>query len=101
MEDQLDEIQISLFGDPIKRQLEIDQVPSVSNRVNTAIWSGTSSFADPTETAKEVKRIGQQYLDPVIASLKKIAEEDVPAINAILDENNAPWTPGRIIEIKK
>lgn len=100
MEDQLNEIQISLFGDPIKRQLEIDQAPSVRSRVNTAIWTGTSSFTDPTETAKEVKRIAQKYLDPVVSSLKKIVEEDVPAINAILDENNAPWTPGRIIEVK-
>ncbi len=101
MEAQLDEIRISLYGDPIKRQLEIDQAPSVSNRVNTAIWTGTSSITDPTETLKEVKNIAQEYLDPVIASLKKIVEEDLLAINAILDENNAPWTPGRVIEIKK
>lgn len=101
MEDQLNEIRISLFGDPIKRQLEIDQAPAVSRRVNTAIWTGTSSLTDPTQTSKEVKQIAQQYLDPVIASLKKIVEESVPAINKILDENNAPWTPGRVIEIKE
>ncbi len=100
MEDQLNEIQVSLFGDPIKRQLEIDQAPSVSSRVNTAIWSGTSSITDPTQTAKDVKEVAQKYLDPVIASLKKIVEEDIPAINDMLDENNAPWTPGRIIDNK-
>ena len=101
LENQLDEIQISLFGDPIKRQLEIDQAPSISSRVNTAIWTGTSSFSDPTKTSKEVKSISQKYLDPIIASLKKMVEDDLPAINEILDQNNAPWTPGRIIEIKE
>ncbi|MEP0986096.1 glycosyl hydrolase [Ekhidna sp.] len=100
LEDKLEEIQITMYGDPIKRQLEIDQAPSLSNRVNTAIYTGTSSFGDPTGTSKQVKQIAEKYLDPVIASLKQIMSEDVPAINAELDANQAPWTPGRIIEIK-
>ncbi|WP_421763955.1 WD40/YVTN/BNR-like repeat-containing protein [Ekhidna sp.] len=100
LEEKLEEIQITMYGDPIKRQLEIDQAPSLSNRVNTAIYTGTSSFGDPTGTSKQVKQIAEKYLDPVIASLKQIMSEDVPAINAELDANQAPWTPGRIIEIK-
>ncbi|MEQ6168176.1 glycosyl hydrolase [Ekhidna sp. MALMAid0563] len=100
LEEKLKEIQMTLFGDPIKRQLEIDQSPSLSRRVNTAIYTGTSSFSDPTETSKQVKAIAEKYLNPVINSLKTIMSEDVPAINAELDANQAPWTPGRIIEIK-
>ena len=80
--------------------MEIDQAPSLASRVNTAIWTGTSSWTDPTETSKQVKAIAEKYLDPVISSLKTIINEDVPAINAELDANQAPWTPGRIIEIK-
>ncbi|MEQ9021693.1 MAG: hypothetical protein RLN82_02920, partial [Pseudomonadales bacterium] len=100
LEEKLEKIQIAMFGDSIKEQLEIDQAPSLSNRVNTAIYTGTSSFSDPTGTSKQVKQIAEKYLDPVIASLKQIMNEDVPAINAELDANQAPWTPGRIIEIK-
>ena len=100
MESVLDEIEISMFGDPIKRQLEIDQAPSLSSRVNTAIYSGSTSLTDPSTTSKEVKRIAEKYLNPVIASLKELIEINVPAINAELDANQAPWTPGRIIEMK-
>lgn len=100
LEAKLEEIQKTMFGDPIKNQLEIDQAPSLASRVNTAIWTGTSSITDPTNTSKQVKAIAQKYLSPVIASLKEIMAEDIPAINAKLDANQAPWTPGRIVEIK-
>lgn len=100
MENKLDEIEMIMFGDPIKRELEIDQAPSLSSRVNTAIYSGSTSLTDPTTTSKEVKRIVEKYLNPVIASLKELVEIHVPAINAELDANQAPWTPGRIIEMK-
>ncbi|WP_420316992.1 WD40/YVTN/BNR-like repeat-containing protein [Ekhidna sp.] len=100
LEGKLEEIQTIMFGDPIKRQLEIDQAPSLASRVNTAIWTGTSSLSNPTETSKQVKNIAEKYMDPVVASLKQIMSEDVPAINAELDANQAPWTPGRVIEIK-
>lgn len=100
LEAKLDAIQITMFGDPIKRQLEMEQAPALSRRVNTAINTGTASLSDPTTTSKEVKTIAEKYLDPVIVSLKEIIKEDVPAINAELDANQAPWTPGRIIDVK-
>ncbi|MFK7951579.1 MAG: glycosyl hydrolase, partial [Ekhidna sp.] len=100
METALKEVQMSMFGDPIKRQLEIDQAPSLSRRVNTAIWTGSASLTDPTETAKQVKAVAEKYLNPVIVSLKKMINEDVPSINAELDANQAPWTPGRVIDMK-
>ncbi|WP_287061010.1 hypothetical protein, partial [Algoriphagus sp.] len=96
----LDEIELTMFGDPIKNQLEIDQAPSLISRVNTAIYAGSTSLTDPTTTSKEVKRIAEKYLSPVIASLKELVEVNVPAINTELDANQAPWTPGRIIEMK-
>ena len=52
-----------------------------------------------TDSAK-IKRIAEKYLSPVIASLKELVEVNVPAINTELDANQAPWTPGRIIEMK-
>ena len=100
MENTLDEIELTMFGDPIKNQLEIDQAPSLISRVNTAIYAGSTSLTDPTTTSKEVKRIAEKYLSPVIASLKELVEVNVPAINTELDANQAPWTPGRIIEMK-
>lgn len=100
MEAALKEVRLTMFGDPIKRQLEIDQAPALTRRINTAIYTGSASLTDPSETSQQVKAVAEKYLDPVIASLKKLMKEDVPAINAELDANQAPWTPGRIIEMK-
>lgn len=101
LERKLKEVQLALFGDSIKGQLEIDQAPSVNSRVNTAIYTGTTSLTDPTETSKQVKAIAEKYLRPVIASLEQMINVDVPAINASLDANGAPWTPGRVIQLQE
>ena len=100
LEDKLESISIALFGDPLKSQLEIDQSPSLTNRINTAIYSGNSSFSDPTQTAKMVKEIAQERLTPVIASMKEILSRDIPEIDQMLNQAQAPWTPGRILEIE-
>jgi photosystem II stability/assembly factor-like uncharacterized protein len=99
LESKLDEIQMVMFGDRIKSQLEINQAPSLNSRINTAISAGMSSRSDPTETSKMVKQIAEENLRPVIDTLKDILNEDLPAIDAELNEQNAPWTPGRIIDL--
>lgn len=98
--DKLNAIQKQLYGDPIKGQLEIDQAPSISNRINTAIWTGMSSLSDPTKTSAMVKAIAEEQLGPVMKALREIMTEDIPAIDAVLDGARAPWTPGRVIGTK-
>ena len=99
LETKLEEIRRSIYGDPIKRTLEINQAPSLNNRINTAIGSGLGTTQDPTETSAMVKAIAEEQLQPVIASLKSILENDIPVIDAELTRLNAPWTPGRIIDL--
>lgn len=99
LEDKLEELRLSIYGDPIKRTLEINQAPSLNNRINTAIGSGLGTTQDPTETSAMVKAIAEEQLRPVIASLKSILEKDIPAIDAELTRLDAPWTPGRIIDL--
>ncbi|MEM9260183.1 MAG: glycosyl hydrolase, partial [Bacteroidota bacterium] len=101
LEDKLKGIRIQLYGDPIKRQLEMDQAPSLSRRINTAIWTGMSSMGDPTKTSAMVKAIAEDQLGPVMDSLREIMTDDVPTIDALLDGARAPWTPGRVIGPKE
>ncbi len=100
MEATLDEVRLVMFGDPIKRNLEIDQAPSLNSRINTAIFTAINTQMDPTGTSKMVKEIAESQLGPVIGMLKGLLEEDVPAIDAELNRLNAPWTPGRIIDLE-
>ncbi len=100
LEDKLKAIRVQMYGDRLKDQLEIDQAPSLSSRINTAIFTGTSAFTDPTGTSQRVKEIAEEKMGPVLTSLKEIMEVDIPAIDLMLDANQAPWTPGRIFELK-
>tara|TARA_R110000868_G_scaffold294140_1_gene554712 strand:+ start:63103 stop:66387 length:3285 start_codon:yes stop_codon:yes gene_type:complete len=99
MEARLDEIRLKMFGNQIKNQLEINQAPSLNNRINTAINTGMSSQSDPTQTSKMVKQIAETQLRPIIDTLKDILGLSIPAIDAELNQLNAPWTPGRIIDL--
>jgi hypothetical protein len=44
-----------------------------------------------------VKAIAEEQLGPVMATLRGIMENEVPAIDKMLDGARAPWTPGRVI----
>jgi hypothetical protein len=99
MEEDLDAIRTALYGDDIAEELEMTQAPTLNSRINNAIGAGLSSTSDPTETSKRVKAIAEKYLQPVLQSLRNLMEQQVPAIDRQLDELDAPWTPGRVLEI--
>lgn len=99
MEASLEEVGLVMYGNANKRQLEIDQAPSLNSRINTAINVGMSSQSDPTITSKMVKEIAEMRLKPVIESMKNMLSNSLPAIDAELNRLGAPWTPGRIIDL--
>ena len=100
LEETLADIRLMMYGNRIKSQLEIDQAPSLSSRINTAIGAGMSSRSDPTKTSMMVKNIAESQLKPVIKTLKAIIETSIPEIDEELNRLGAPWTPGRIIDLE-
>ena len=98
-EEKLDEINMIMFGDRLAGQLEMQRAPSLNSRINNAIGAGTSSTSDPTGTSKRVAEIAKKQLKPVIDKLKEIINKDIPEIDAKLSGTDAPWTPGRVLEI--
>ena len=100
LEEKLDGIRLALFGDTIKNRLEIDQQPSISTRVNNAVFAGFASTADPTTTQKEVLELVEKELRPVLATLSSIYQSDIIRIERMLDDIGAGWTPGRVIDWK-
>lgn len=101
LEEKLSGIQTALFGDNIKRRLEIDQQPSISTRVNNAVFAGFSFTGNPTTTQRQVFELVDKELTPVLATLSGVYSNDIPRIERMLDDMGAAWTPGRFIEWKK
>ena len=46
-----------------------------------------------------VAEIAKKQLKPVIEMLKEIMNTDIPEIDSKLKGTDAPWTPGRVLEI--
>ncbi len=98
---KLDGIQDKMFGDGTKDRLSIDQPPSVSNRLNGAIYDGYGSTANPTTTMKEQLAMASSEFESVLAELKAVVDRDIPALEQKLEVAGAPYTPGRMPVLKK
>jgi photosystem II stability/assembly factor-like uncharacterized protein len=101
-EKALDEIQLALHGLPAKASFEENPPASlpIENRIYDLVGIQVSTTSKPGANQIDSCRIASEELAPVIEKLKGLKNVDVPALEKALDEKKAPWTPGRIAEIK-
>ncbi len=99
---ELDDISFAFYGYEAKaswEELPPQQMP-LSERMSTMVYTHYNSTAPLTETEKEAYRILMEEFPPILERINKVAETDIPALEKILDEIDAPWTPGRIISME-
>lgn len=90
-----------LNGDGVAGRLDIDKPPSISSRLNSAIYDGYGTTSDPTATMKEQLQIAGEEFEKLLADLKNIVNNDVKTLEQKLEVAGAPYTPGRMPELKK
>jgi hypothetical protein len=74
-----------------------ENVPtSISDRVRYAGFASARSLSKPTGTQKEAYAIASKEFAAELAKLRKLAEEELPALEKKLDLFEAPVTPGRL-----
>jgi len=73
---------------------------SISDRVGYASGVTSRYLGKPTGTQRESFAIAGKEFTAVLAKLKKLVEEELPALEKKLDNFDAPWTPGRLPEWK-
>lgn len=100
LQDQLEKVREKLSGDPVAAELDMDQPPSISDRINGALYGNLGSTAKPTETQQRVSEIATERIKPVLQQLQNLQEQDVPRIEQQLDKLHAPWTPGRTLKLQ-
>ncbi len=101
LEEKMRAIQLKMNGDRAAGQLDIDAPPSIQNRLFGAIYSGYGSTSDPTTTMKDQLKIASEEFVSVANDLKTIVNTDLKALEAKMEAAGAPYTPGRVLEIKK
>jgi hypothetical protein len=100
LEEELAKIQRQMFGDSLKRQLDMDAEPGIARRVGSIIYEQWNSTSAPTQTQKDNYRITEELFTPIYKQLKEILEQDIKDIEQKLNDIGAPYTPGRLPDWK-
>lgn len=69
-------------------------------RLSTIIYNQYATTSDPGQSQRDGLDIVREELAPLLLQLKGIAAEELPALEKELDAAKAPWTPGRLLELK-
>ena len=101
-EKSLDEILFVLRGHQARASFE--EIPPahlpVQNRVDELIGIQLSTTSKPGRNQTDSYGIAREELAPLVEKLKALKTIDLPALEKELDKRGAPWTPGRVLEIK-
>ena len=101
-EKALDEILFALRGHQAKASFE--EIPPthlpVQNRVDELIGIQVSTTSKPGRNQTDSYGIAREELAPLVEKLKALKTVDLPALEKELDKRGAPWTPGRVLDIK-
>ena len=101
LQQQLKDARVMMNGDSYMTKLDMDQIPSPSSRLGWIRYEQRNSRAAVTETHKMSLAIAKEEFKPILDKLRKMAETDIPAIEAKLEAADAPYTPGRAIEMMR
>jgi hypothetical protein len=95
---ELEELNFKMNGVPAKasgEEVPPAQVP-LYDRLGQVTRATASSTSGLTTTQMEGFKILEEEFPPVLEALKRIVEQDIPAMETELNKINAPWTPGRL-----
>ncbi len=92
---RLKNIRELINGDPLPRRFQEPTLPGLRSRVRLAV-SSWGMTAPPTQTQRAAYEYAAAEFGDVLERLRVVLEEEIPALQAKLDEAGVPWTPGRL-----
>jgi hypothetical protein len=99
---EIDKIEFVFYGHSAKASWE--EVPPgqmpLQRRLRNMAYTHYGSTAPITQTEKDAYNILSEELPPLIEKLKKIGELDLKELEIQMNKAGAPWTPGRIPDMK-
>jgi photosystem II stability/assembly factor-like uncharacterized protein len=98
MEDEMDSISTSMYGDRLKGTLDLPADYSIASRVGSVLGEMWGSTSAPTNTQKEGFRIAKKAFTPILERFNKFVSGDLKSMEDRLNQLGAPYTPGRKIE---
>jgi photosystem II stability/assembly factor-like uncharacterized protein len=96
LEKRLRDILRSLHGDTALRQRSFNTPLSIQERVDTILEEERYALARPTGTHQRLYREASAAFAADLTKLRTLIGKDLKALEKVLDEAGAPWTPGRL-----
>ncbi|WP_189362174.1 WD40/YVTN/BNR-like repeat-containing protein [Algibacter mikhailovii] len=100
IENKLKDINVLLYGDPIKTKLDISQLKSPAARIKNINSQQKYSTSAPTQTHKDSYAIAKTEITALKQKVEIIFNTDVKQLEDQLIKSGAPYTPGRGYEHK-
>ncbi len=100
IENKLKEIDVALYGDPIKYKLDISQPQATANRIGIMGYEQKYSTSTPTKTHTDNYAIARAEIDTLKKKVETIFNTDIKQLENKLIQSRAPYTPGRGYEHK-
>ncbi len=101
IEEQLRDIRLKLFGDPVARTLDQDTSVSIAGRVGFLSYSQYYSTASPSKGHRNSFEIAKEEFGPILQEIRNLADETLPQLQQKLEKAGAPFTPGRKVDYGK
>lgn len=95
IEDKLKAINIDLYGDPVKRSLDVSQPQTPANRIGTISYEQKYSTSAPTETHKNSFEIAKKEITAIKKRVEAVYNIDIKQLEEKLIASGAGYTPGR------
>ena len=95
IENKLNDINISLYGNPVKRKLDISQQQNPATRIGNISYEQKYSTSTPTKTHRDSYSIAKVKIDAIKQKVEAIYNVDLKQLEEKLVNSGAPYTPGR------
>jgi photosystem II stability/assembly factor-like uncharacterized protein len=97
VEGLLQQLQMRLWGDRIRSQLNESTEPSIANRIGRVFGNVIGTREAPTQTQRDSFGIGARDFRAFQGDLKSLLDGTFAELEQALEAAGAPWTPGRRI----
>jgi len=100
VEERLTSLNEHMNGDPLRTRYEGAGAPTTRSRIQNITWALWSTRSAPTQTFIRQYELARADVDAILDEIRSINAE-IEKLRELLDEYQAPYTPGRIPEFKE
>jgi photosystem II stability/assembly factor-like uncharacterized protein len=96
LQQRLNDIDVIMNGDSVRRKRNEAIVPSLTERVSRIVAGHWGSTAGPTKTHRDQYDVVASEFGSVLAKMKTLIETDLRSLEDQAEKAGVPWTPGRL-----